>query len=183
MILTCSLICIIKNHNNYEFCIYIDKSLISIIFFLSLFELYLVSVFVPISFIFFRDINFLILIDIFVTLSFVLYYYFYGNEQNYHRNYNRPTEIINFSRIRHTRRNRHNNRNVNRNDIINRSNLLIAEKEEFECPICCDINTRYYDIPCFNVDHVVCENCSKNSLFNIKKCPWCNIQVRIVYQV
>ena len=97
---------------------------------------------------------------------------------------NRP--IVFSNRLRNLNRNRivnnHNRNTNNRNRIINinRENLLIAEREEFECNICYDINTRYYNIPCLNIDHIVCENCSKNRLFNLNKCPWCNVHVTIV---
>ena len=182
MILTCTLICIIINHNNHNCCIYIDKSLITTIFFvLSLLQFYFVSVFVPVNYLFFKDLNFFILIDIFVIFTHVVYFYFY--EQNYDQNLN--NRRIHIPNIRISRYNRRiiNRTNNNIQNSFNRSNLLIAEKEDFECNICYDINTKYYDIPCFNVDHIVCEKCSKNSLFNIKKCPWCNTQVRVILQL
>ena len=68
-------------------------------------------------------------------------------------------------------------------NISNRDNLLIQESEEFECNICFEENKLYYNIPCIMSDHIICENCAKNILFNIKKCPWCNIETPIINQV
>ena len=59
-----------------------------------------------------------------------------------------------------------------------------TEKEdELECQICYNKSKRYYDIQCTNPDHIVCEDCVKNPLMNINKCPWCNINCRLVFTI
>ena len=183
MILLCTMLYFLNKINSYQN-IYINKLTISSIFFiLSLLEFYLFVNLVSLTFIFYRNIQFFILVDVITTTSSVIYYYCFFTELEENEINVRPL-VLN-SRIGNRNRSRNNNRNTNRNNnrTINRENLLIAEKEEFECNICYDINTKYYNIPCLNIDHIVCENCSKNRLFNLNKCPWCNVQVTIVYSV
>ena len=62
--------------------------------------------------------------------------------------------------------------------------LMIYEKEdEFECLICYNTSKKYYDIQCTNIEHILCEDCINNPLMNMKKCPWCNINVNLLYVV
>ena len=75
--------------------------------------------------------------------------------------------------------------NHHNNVVITNSqnrNLLIHEGEDFECLICYDTSNKFYNIPCTIDNHIICETCSKNNLFNLRKCPWCNIQVNIIYK-
>ena len=189
MILLCTMLYFLNKINSYQN-IYINKLTISSIFLiLSLLEFYLFINLVSITFIFYRNIQFFIMVDVITTTSSVIYYYCFFTELEENQINERPVVLNSIirNRNRNSNRNRNRNRNITRNSnnniTINRENLLIAEKEEFECNICYDINTKYYNIPCLNINHIVCENCSKNRLFNLNKCPWCNVPVTIVYSV
>ena len=71
----------------------------------------------------------------------------------------------------------------NRNRYPIRREIYIQEKEtEFECLICYDISKKYYSIPCSIDEHIICETCSQHRMINIRKCPWCNIRVDIVFK-
>ena len=72
---------------------------------------------------------------------------------------------------------------INQNNNY-RNKLLIYDKYDvFECLICYNTSKKYYDIQCTNIEHILCEDCIKNPLMNMKKCPWCNVQVNLLYVV
>ena len=175
MLITCILICLLNlKYNNNDNLI---KYIVSKIFFLLSIIQYIVIIrLIKLTFFLYNYIKFIIIIDI--ILNTIIFFYYFLNCDNV--NDNLDNNRINFNRrIINVRENTETN-NFNR---INRNNLLIQQKEEFECNICYNIDTYYYDIQCQNTDHIICEKCSKNILFNIKKCPWCNTNVNIIYNL
>ena len=148
------------NNNNYY------RYLISIFcYILEIIQFFSCIFYLPKSFKYYDILfSYMIIEGIFISFNFI--YHYFNCIPNVGQN------IIFFYQI-----------NNNSENITNRNNLLIQESEEFECNICFEENKSYYNIPCTMTDHIICENCAKNILFNIKKCPWCNIEIPIITQV